>query len=278
MNDFDEYTAGSNCILGMMGNGKSQHHSVFDWASDRSGTYPSNELDLTTMVMGEDVMDEFAEECNAEEELLAELQREFAENVRAMEMCTSMTAMNAAAEQSAMEVRRKAARGEEKASRAQAVTERAALGAPMESAAVNTKSTCEHQGSVRGPRAAATRLRTPYQGPMTTKEYGISGILDEDDQRETVLVRWVNPHGSSWEPRGMMHDQFDREVWTSFLDAKLRKKRELQGQGIVGPYISGTELGYANPEMVLAGFHPETAAVGHPLQKVTGRRGVANAM
>jgi hypothetical protein len=278
MNDFDEFTAGLNCTLGMMVNGKSQHPTVLDWASDLSGTYPSNELDITAMAM--EVMDEFAEECNAEEELLAELQRELAGNVRAMEMCTSMAAMSAAAEQSALEVRRKAARGEAKASRAQAVTERAALGAPMESAAVNTKSTCEYQGSVRGPRVAATRLRTPYTGPlaMTKKEYGIIGILDEDGQRETVLVRWVVPHGSSWEPRGMMRDQFDREAWTSFLDAKLRKKRELEGQGIVGPYISGTELGYANPEMVLAGVHPETAAVGHPLQKVTGRRGIANAM
>jgi hypothetical protein len=277
MNDYDEFTAGSNCILGMMVNGKSQHHSMFDWTTDHSGTFPANHGDLVGAAWGEDV----TVECEEEESQLADLQRDLAEDrERSHEMLMSMIATTAAADQVAMEGRReaerKAAREAEKASRAQAETDRAALGVPMGSA-VDTKSTCEHRGSVRGRRAAATRPRIP-EGAMTKKAFVICGILDSDAKRGTVLVRCGNRHGASWEPRGMIHDQFDRESWTSFMDEKLRKKRELHAKGFVGAYVSGTELGYANEEMVLAGVHPETAAVGHPLQKVTGRRGIANSM
>jgi hypothetical protein len=78
MSGFDELPQ-SFCTTGMLVNGDCMHPGMrYDWDSDRSGTNPSNELDLTTMVLGEEVMDEFAMECNAEEELRAELQREFA--------------------------------------------------------------------------------------------------------------------------------------------------------------------------------------------------------
>jgi hypothetical protein len=128
MNDFEEFTAGSNCILGMMVNGKSQHHSRFDWTSDLSGTFPANHGELFDAAWGEDV----TVECEEEESQLADLQRNLEEDKeRSHEMLMSMI-KRTAADQVAMEGRReadrKAAREAEKASRAQGETERAALG------------------------------------------------------------------------------------------------------------------------------------------------------
>jgi hypothetical protein len=149
----------------MMGNGKSQHHSMFDWATDHSGTFPANNRDLADLAWGEGPMEDVTVECEEEESQLADLQREFAENVRAQETLMSMTAMNAAAEQVAMEGRRIAAREAvrkaEAASRAQAEEEQP-WGCPWgqrptRSRHASTGGACAALGLLQLARASARR-------------------------------------------------------------------------------------------------------------------------
>jgi hypothetical protein len=203
MDDFDELMVGSFCTVGMMVNGRSQHSRVFDWVNDHSGTYPVDDHDIASFTWGEGPVEDVTMECEEEEELQAEVQRELAKgNVRAKESFLSMTGVDAAAEQSAREDSRIAARKAvikaKAASLAQAEEERATLGVPISSAA-DTKLTCEYRESVRAPRAAATRPRI-REAAMTKKAFAIYGILDSDAERGEVLVRWGSRHGVTWEP------------------------------------------------------------------------------
>jgi hypothetical protein len=91
-------------------------------------------------------------------------------------------------------------------------------------------------------------------------------------------VGWNRRWSPTWEDLSVIKPQVSVPGWKNFMSAKSRRLEQQEFKGFVGPYASGTELGYATEAMVLSGDDPRRAAVGHQLWKVTGRRGIAKAM
>jgi hypothetical protein len=279
MNDFDEPMTGSHNILGMMANGQSQHPNVLGWATDFSAPYPFDDFEI----IHDDYMDELD---NDEEEMAQELAVELAKvavaevNERGREMCTSMIPVSAGAAQTAMQNGRSAARQnairEAEAARKQAEEEEAEREFDISTSAADSRVTCEQRGSVRGPVPAATRPRI-LEKKLTKAKYAIHAILDTNRGSGEVLVGWDSRWSPTWEDLSVIKPQVSVPGWKDFMSAKSRRLEQQVSKGFVGPYASGTELGYATEAMVLSGDDPRRAAVGHQLWKVTGRRGIAKA-
>jgi hypothetical protein len=275
MSGFDELLP-SNCTLGMMADGRSQHPNRFNQTSDPSRTF-SEYFDAA--------WEEMEVECEEEDWRMVDLGRTLEEGrERNHEMFMSMLETTAAADaQTAMQDSRSAARevaireAEASRKRAKAEEEEAERESDISSSAADSRVTCEPRESVRGLVPAATRPRIPEE-EMTSEKFTIRAILDTNAGRGEVLVNWDSRYSPTWETLHTIKPQVSAQGWKVFMNAKSRRLEQQEFKGFVGPYLSGTELGYATKAMVLSGDDPRRAAVGHLLWKVTGRRGIAKAM
>jgi hypothetical protein len=272
MTDFDELMA--NCTLGMMEDGRSQHPDEFNQTSDPLAHF-SEDFDAAWK--------DLAEEYEEEGERMMDIGRVLEEGKeRNYEMLLSMRETTAAADaQTAMQNGRSAARQnairEAEAARKQAEEEEAEREFDISTSAADSRVTCEQRGSVRGPVPAATRPRI-LEKKLTKAKYAIHAILDTNRGSGEVLVGWDSRWSPTWEDLSVIKPQVSVPGWKDFMSAKSRRLEQQEFKGFVGPYASGTELGYATEAMVLSGDDPRRAAVGHQLWKVTGRRGIAKAM